>query len=282
MLDALRWLGGWIMRSMPEMVSTQMVRVGFRVAGRWVTRWVLTEAVLPVIVGESGALQTVAATEAAAAAGCFTATTLMALLLALIVFIGIVISSLVIPLLVYNGLPTPSMPAGAPSFWRSGPRLVPDYQRYQRAADAAYDFNTDFGDRPLSGEAVLGLHNPAAEAPPQGRAAENSLFKPKPEAILRTEAPPLGAPSPRPGLSGPSPSTAKIPDTHYSVDRSEGIVTNATAPLDEARLQAQRVEAAMSGDVARYNRLVEEHKRLYKERGVDPCQSGFFPQGCSR
>lgn len=52
--------------------------------------------------------------------------------------------------------------------------------------------------------------------------------------------------------------------------------------LDESALQAQRFAAINRGDTAEYNRLVEEHRKLYQRYGVDPCTSGFFPQGCSR
>jgi len=50
--------------------------------------------------------------------------------------------------------------------------------------------------------------------------------------------------------------------------------------LDEGALQRQRMDAIISGDMNRYNQLIEEHRALYKKYGVDPCKSGFFPQGC--
>lgn len=48
----------------------------------------------------------------------------------------------------------------------------------------------------------------------------------------------------------------------------------------EARLQRQRLEAISQGDTDSYNRLIQEHREVYSQHDVDPCTSGFFPQGC--
>ena len=53
-----------------------------------------------------------------------------------------------------------------------------------------------------------------------------------------------------------------------------------SSALDEGALQAQRLSAITSGNIDRYNQLIEDHIALYKQHGIDPCQSGFFPQGC--
>jgi hypothetical protein len=52
--------------------------------------------------------------------------------------------------------------------------------------------------------------------------------------------------------------------------------------FDERSLQAIRVAAIGQGDMEKYRRLIEEHKALYRQHGVDPCKSPFFPQGCER
>jgi hypothetical protein len=51
-------------------------------------------------------------------------------------------------------------------------------------------------------------------------------------------------------------------------------------PLDEAALQRERMNAITSGNMDRYNELIQQHRKLYKLHGIDPCKSGFFPQGC--
>lgn len=48
----------------------------------------------------------------------------------------------------------------------------------------------------------------------------------------------------------------------------------------EARLQRERLAVIARGDTSEYNRLIGRHRELYALRGVDPCKSGFFPQGC--
>jgi hypothetical protein len=55
-----------------------------------------------------------------------------------------------------------------------------------------------------------------------------------------------------------------------------------TDSLNEASLQAQRMRALQVGNMTEYNRLIEAHRNLYRTRGVDPCRSAFFPQGCSQ
>jgi hypothetical protein len=49
----------------------------------------------------------------------------------------------------------------------------------------------------------------------------------------------------------------------------------------EARLQRQRLNALVNGDMMRYHELIQEHLQIYKKRKVDPCKNGFFPQVCS-
>lgn len=79
----------------------------------------------------------------------------------------------------------------------------------------------------------------------------------------------------------------------YSVEKSGGTVDASTSSIGtsspagespgwEAALQRERLDAIIGGDSASYNRLVQEHREIYGSHGVDPCQSGFFPQGCSR
>jgi hypothetical protein len=57
-------------------------------------------------------------------------------------------------------------------------------------------------------------------------------------------------------------------------------VPRSTESIDEAAMQRARLNTITSGDIARYNQLIEEHKVLYRKHGVNPCKSGFFPQGC--
>lgn len=52
---------------------------------------------------------------------------------------------------------------------------------------------------------------------------------------------------------------------------------NVSAGADwEYQLQRQRMEAPAS----QWPALIQQHKEIYRQRGVDPCHSGFFPQGC--
>jgi hypothetical protein len=51
-------------------------------------------------------------------------------------------------------------------------------------------------------------------------------------------------------------------------------------PFDEGALQRARMQAISNGDMDAYNRLIQKHIEIYKQHGVDPCKSGFFPQGC--
>jgi hypothetical protein len=53
---------------------------------------------------------------------------------------------------------------------------------------------------------------------------------------------------------------------------------NAVAPIDEVAMQAERLQSI--GNITKYNRLIEEHRKIYRDHGIDPCTSGFFPQGC--
>jgi hypothetical protein len=56
--------------------------------------------------------------------------------------------------------------------------------------------------------------------------------------------------------------------------------SGASGGFNEGALQAARLAALGRGDVLGYNRLIEEHRALYKQHGIDPCKSSFFPQGC--
>jgi hypothetical protein len=68
----------------------------------------------------------------------------------------------------------------------------------------------------------------------------------------------------------------------YSVGKSDTTVGNSTQELPgywEAALQRDRLRAAVNID--QYNQLIKEHLAIYRKRGVDPCGSHWFPQGCS-
>lgn len=56
---------------------------------------------------------------------------------------------------------------------------------------------------------------------------------------------------------------------------------NPSEPLDEAKLQADRLQALANGNMGEYNRLINSHRALYAQHGISTCASGFFPQGCS-
>jgi hypothetical protein len=57
---------------------------------------------------------------------------------------------------------------------------------------------------------------------------------------------------------------------------------NSSPPPEwEARLQRERMQAIIENDSNRYNRLIQEHRKIYSQYGVNPCTSGFFPQGCT-
>ena len=60
-----------------------------------------------------------------------------------------------------------------------------------------------------------------------------------------------------------------------------GVQESSSDPDWEAALQRERLKAITSGDMAKYNRLIEKHRQIYQQRGVDPCGSHWFPQGCS-
>lgn len=79
--------------------------------------------------------------------------------------------------------------------------------------------------------------------------------------------------------SNPGPSSSVKPSP---MSNGPGTVRGASDVLNEGDLQAKRLAAIARGDIGEYNRLIEEHKALYKKHGIDPCASGFFPQGCSQ
>jgi hypothetical protein len=68
--------------------------------------------------------------------------------------------------------------------------------------------------------------------------------------------------------------------TDFNVGISNAPVRAPTI-LNEASLQRQRMNALSRGDMDTYNRLIQQHRALYRENNVDPCASSFFPQGCS-
>jgi hypothetical protein len=69
-----------------------------------------------------------------------------------------------------------------------------------------------------------------------------------------------------------------LPDNRPSLEADP--TTEPASSFDEAALKKERYEAITGGDTIRYNQLIEEHRALYKQFGVDPCKSGFFPEGC--
>jgi uncharacterized protein YneF (UPF0154 family) len=68
-------------------------------------------------------------------------------------------------------------------------------------------------------------------------------------------------------------------DPNYPTISSDSskIISNAN-PVWEQELQAQRLAASPRD----WPSLVEKHRKIYRKLGVDPCTSGFFPEGCSQ
>jgi hypothetical protein len=58
---------------------------------------------------------------------------------------------------------------------------------------------------------------------------------------------------------------------------SSNVISN-TNPLWEQELQAQRLAASPRD----YPALLEKHREIYRRLGVNPCTSGYFPEGCSQ
>jgi hypothetical protein len=48
----------------------------------------------------------------------------------------------------------------------------------------------------------------------------------------------------------------------------------------EAQLQQERLKALSQNDMAAYNQLVEKDLDIYRQHGVDPCDSSYFKEGC--
>jgi hypothetical protein len=60
---------------------------------------------------------------------------------------------------------------------------------------------------------------------------------------------------------------------------------NAPQPLPpdddwESRLQKERLQVLVDGDMQRYDELIKKHLLIYKQHNTDPCKRGFFPQVC--
>jgi hypothetical protein len=104
----------------------------------------------------------------------------------------------------------------------------------------------------------------------------NTLGGPSPPPSSQSRIPSAG----QPGL-GSAPAPAK-PRPLDPSSRTRALTRGSTSTsFNEADLQRQRANAISSGDIETYNRLIDEHRLLYKQHGVDPCMSGFFPQDCS-
>ncbi len=84
------------------------------------------------------------------------------------------------------------------------------------------------------------------------------------------------------------PSTTARPVPPRGAESTPGNVTPGVTPNTvsdttdgwEINLKHQRDAAADRGDMSKYNSLLSEHLKIYRERGVDPCQSPYIPQGC--
>lgn len=46
-------------------------------------------------------------------------------------------------------------------------------------------------------------------------------------------------------------------------------------------LQQQRMDAAASGNMDLYNRLLQLHADIFRQHGLRPCESGYYPGGCN-
>lgn len=277
----IRRIGGWIARYVPEMVSTRFVQVGYRVGGKLVTKWIMTETAMPVIVTEEGALATLGTTEAAGV-GCLGISggiiAVVAIIVLLLYIASLLTSTLFVPSLLYRSVEPSKTPSEvAPSIWPNGKaRIVPDTERFQRSLRGAQDLNRDFseqGQNPhLVEDALDGIsQSEKNKSAPTGAPQTNKLGRLDAGAISK-KPPSLAVP-----LAPPNPKSS----TNYSVEPSGSTLRNVNPSLDEVQLQRERLDAAMALDMPRYNRLIEAHKRLYKEHGVSPCKSVFFPQGCS-
>jgi hypothetical protein len=81
------------------------------------------------------------------------------------------------------------------------------------------------------------------------------------------------------GLLRPTPPLTLInSDDARSAQSAASAQVPTDDPLWEAALQRQRMQAK---SVAEYNDLVQQHLKIYEDRGVDPCNSGWFPGACS-
>jgi hypothetical protein len=161
--------------------------------------------------------------------------------------IGLVVTSVVIPLALNRNIPVPPMPSGIPSFWspNSPARLLPDYSRYQRALSSGHDLITDYPSEDRQKltdvqQALVGQKRSTSSSP------SLSLSAPVSQSL------------PRHNSGG-----------NYSVQISDG--------LDDAALQLQRLRAIQSGDINGYNNLLQQHGQQIKESGRDPGSSGFYP-----
>jgi hypothetical protein len=150
-----------------------------------------------------------------------------------------------------------------------------------RNIGTSYSCSKDYldGVKPMSFEVCNGVCNwPAAFSADDcsscltGIAEQQSLYK----RALQSCASGLGG---SPGVSN-TPATAEpsqVPNAK-SLPSTRG---STSISFNEADLQRQRLNAVNSGDIETYNRLIDKHRLLYKQHGIDPCRSGFFPQGCS-
>jgi hypothetical protein len=69
-----------------------------------------------------------------------------------------------------------------------------------------------------------------------------------------------------------------VHDPNFPLPKNPSDVIASTDPEWEQTLQKQRMEA----DPSEWPALIQKHLEVYKQLGVNPCTSGFFPQGCSQ
>jgi len=70
---------------------------------------------------------------------------------------------------------------------------------------------------------------------------------------------------------------SSVHDPNYTLPPDAKLIPD-TNPLWEQELQAQRLAAGPRD----WPELLRKHREIYRKLGVDPCTSGFFPEGCSK
>jgi hypothetical protein len=227
------------------------------------------------------------------AVGCLGVTSAGAVAVAVfVVKIWPLVSPLPLPDLVRTLTPTFGLP---PAQFLS-PRIPEDDQRrllalfYDIAANRFWA-NLDSRAQVSTGQWLLDLlpsFDKPEIIPPDRRPVDNRGFVSggSSSPILKYR-PPGDYPSPNEGYDDPH-VAVDLAEMRYILRKyTQAIIETAppqtsTEIFDEADLQIKRMNAIARGDMVEYNRLLEAHRRLYREHNINPCTSGFFPQGCAK